>query len=173
MIETRRNSALDIEDSMAISIRTIISRIFIFPLLYRSTRWLLAIVFLYSGIAKLLDPKAFAVIIEAYGLIPDGLVMPVAVLLPLAEAITAVGLIWDVQGSLEIITALLVLFMMILGYGIHMGLDIDCGCFGPEDPEHRGFSSLRPALYRDMVMMAGIVYLYGWRYWHKHNKLER
>ncbi|MDO9265193.1 MAG: hypothetical protein Q7U02_14580, partial [Desulfosalsimonadaceae bacterium] len=73
-------------------------------------------------------------------------------------------------GSLEIITGLLVLFMAILEYGIRMGLDVDCGCFGVDDPEHRGFGSLRPALYRDMGMMAGIVYLYIWRYWQNRNK---
>jgi hypothetical protein len=136
---------------------------------YRLIRWALAVVFLYSGLSKLLDPEAFAAIINAYGLIPETWGMPVAVLLPLIESMTAVCLIWDVRGSLEIITGLLVLFMAILGYGIGMGLDVDCGCFGPDDPQHRGFSSLRPALYRDMVMMAGIIYLYSWRYWQKHN----
>ena len=41
------------------------------------------------------------------------------------------------------------LFMAILGYGISMGLDVDCGCFGPEDPESKAFHGLRAALYRD------------------------
>ena len=132
---------------------------------YRLIRWGLAVVFFYSGVSKLFDPEAFAVVINAYGLIPEAWGMPVAVLLPLLEAVTAIALIWDARGSLEIITGLLVVFMAILGYGIRMGLDVDCGCFGPDAPEHRGFAGLRPALYRDMVMMAGIAYLYIWRYW--------
>jgi uncharacterized membrane protein YphA (DoxX/SURF4 family) len=133
---------------------------------------MLAIVFLYSGVSKLFDPKAFAAIVEAYGLIPDAWAMPVAVALPLLEAIAALGLMWDVRGSLAVITGLIILFMAILGYGIHMGLDIDCGCFGPDDPEYRGFGSLRPALYRDIIMMLGIFYLYMWRYWKKYQKHE-
>ncbi len=44
-----------------------------------------------------------------------------------------------------------------------MGLDVDCGCFGAEDPEAEAFHGLRTALYRDLVMMAGIVFLYVWR----------
>jgi uncharacterized membrane protein YphA (DoxX/SURF4 family) len=144
--------------------------VFLSRLPYQFIRWFLAVIFLHSGVSKLFDPKAFAAIIEAYGLIPDVWAMPVAVALPLIESITAIGLICDIRGSLEVITGLLILFMLILGYGIHMGLDIDCGCFGIDDPEHRGFSSLRPALYRDIVMLLGIIYLYGWRYWQKYKQ---
>jgi uncharacterized membrane protein len=135
---------------------------------YQAIKWILAFVFLYSGLAKLMDPKAFAVIINAYGLIPEVLAMPAALLLTLLEIITAVGLIGNIRGSLETTTGLLILFMAILGYGIHMGLDIDCGCFGPNDPEHRGFKSLKPAFYRDMAMMMGIIYMYGWRFCQKY-----
>lgn len=130
---------------------------------YRSIRWFLSAVFLYSGISKLMDPKAFGVIIEAYGLIPEGWVMPVAVVLPALETIAAVGLIWDVRWSLEAISGLLIMFIMIVGYGLYMGLDVDCGCFGSDDPE-QAFSGLRSALYRDFVMLAGVFYLYACRF---------
>jgi hypothetical protein len=46
-----------------------------------------------------------------------------------------------------------------------LGLDIDCGCFGPEDPESRAYGGLRTALYRDLAMAAGVAYLYWWRRW--------
>jgi uncharacterized membrane protein YphA (DoxX/SURF4 family) len=131
---------------------------------YQTVRMLLAAVFLYSGVAKLLDPTSFAVIIESYGLVPESLILPVAIGLPAIEALAAIGLLLDIRGSLTFITGMLILFMAILAYGIWMGLDIDCGCFGPEDPEARAFHSLRPAIYRDVVMMIAIVYLYYWRY---------
>jgi hypothetical protein len=73
----------------------------------------------------------------------------------------------DIQGSLVVITGLLGFFMVILGYGIWMGLDVDCGCFGPDDPETRAFHGLRSALVRDMIMMLSIFYLYWSRYWLK------
>jgi rhodanese-related sulfurtransferase/uncharacterized membrane protein YphA (DoxX/SURF4 family) len=130
---------------------------------YRFTRWLLGVLFLYAGGSKLLDPQAFATLIDAYGIVPDPLVMPTAIGLPLLEAMAAVGLMADVRGSLATIGALLVLFMAILGYGIWMGLDVDCGCFGPEDPESRAYHGLRSALYRDIAMLAGVLYIYAWR----------
>jgi hypothetical protein len=91
------------------------------------------------------------------------MVMPVAVALPVVEVACGIGLLFDLEGSLAVLTGLLVLFIAILGYGIHMGLDIDCGCFGPEDPESMAFHGLRTTLYRDLVMLAGVVFLYGWR----------
>ena len=131
---------------------------------YRGLRWGLALVFLYAGALKLADPMAFAVIIEAYGLVPDALLMPLAVVLPLLEVMAAIGLVFDLRGSLATITGLLVLFIAVLGYGVWMGLDVDCGCFGPEDPEGRAYAGIRPALQRDFVLAGGVLMLYGWRY---------
>ena len=139
---------------------------------YRLIRWSLAVVFFYAGGAKLLDPLAFAVLIDSYGIVPDLLVMPAAIGLPLLEVIAAVGLMADIRGSLTAIGALLVVFMAILGYGIWMGLDVDCGCFGPEDPESRAYHGLRAALYRDYLMLAGVLYLYAWRAYRRRSPFK-
>lgn len=139
---------------------------------YRIIRMILAGIFLWSGLAKLLAPASFAVIIEAFGLIPESWVMPVALLLPALEVIAAVGLLMDIRGSLAVVSGMLILFITILLYGIQMGLDIDCGCFGPQDPESAAFHSLRLALYRDFVMMAGVIYLYIWRYYHLNRAFQ-
>ena len=127
---------------------------------YRLIRWFLSFVFLYAGATKLADPKAFAALIDAYGIVPDPLLMPVAIGLPLLEVVAAIGLAFDIRGSLAVITGLLAIFIAILIYGIRMGLDVDCGCFGPEDIESRAYHGLGEALYRDLIMGAGIVYLY-------------
>jgi uncharacterized membrane protein YphA (DoxX/SURF4 family) len=131
---------------------------------YRFIRWLLSIVFLYAGASKLADPQAFAALIEAYGIVPHPWLLPVAIGLPLLEVLAAVGLMADLRGSLSVITVLVAVFIGILVYGIRMGLDVDCGCFGPEDIESRAYHGLREALYRDVAMAAGIGYLYGWRF---------
>jgi uncharacterized membrane protein YphA (DoxX/SURF4 family) len=125
--------------------------------LYKSGRWVLGAVFIYAGSIKLLEPKTFAVLIDAYGIVPEGLLMPVSILLPALEVAAGIGLLFDIEGSLSVIAALLCLFIAILGYGIWMGLDVDCGCFGPQDPEAKAFHGLRQSLYRDLVMLAGIV----------------
>ena len=132
---------------------------------YRVMRWSLAVVFLYAGETKLADPRAFAALIDAYGIVPDALLMPVAVGLPALEVAAAIGLMADIRGSLAFISALLAVFIAVLACGIWMGLDVDCGCFGPEDIESRAYHGLREAFYRDVGMMAGIIYLYAGRYY--------
>lgn len=130
---------------------------------YRGVRMILACIFLWAGVVKILDPDSFAIILEAFDLLPQGWIMPVAVGLPVLEILAAIGLLFDVRGSLAAVAGLLVLFLAILWYGVWLGLDIDCGCFGPGDPEGEAYKGLRPALYRDLVMLAGVVYLYVWR----------
>ncbi len=98
-----------------------------------------------------MDPAAFLVVIDAFGILPEGFTGLVAYVLPVVEVSAGLALLFDVRGALETLGAMLLLFMAILGYGIFLGLDIDCGCFGPEDPESRAFGGLRSALYRDFV----------------------
>lgn len=132
--------------------------------LYHLIRAALAAVFIWSGFTKLIAPQSFSLVIEAYGLLPDALVYPAALGLSALELIAGVGLLFDSTSSLAVITALSMLFILVLSYGLYLGLDVDCGCFSPEDPEGQAHNGLRPALYRDLVMMAVIAYLYVWRY---------
>jgi hypothetical protein len=138
-------------------------KMILFDWTYKVLRWGLGAIFIYAGSAKLLAPEVFAVLIEAYGIVPESLLLPFAVALPVLEVAAGIGLLFDIDGSLAVITGLLVLFVAILGYGIRMGLDIDCGCFGPEDPESMAFHGLRTTFYRDLLMLAGAAFLYGWR----------
>ena len=132
--------------------------------LYKLARCFLGGIFIYAGSTKLLEPETFAVLIQAYGLVPDGLLLPVALALPALEVVAGLGLLFDIRGSLAITAGLLVLFMAVLGYGLWLGLDIDCGCFGPEDPESRAFHGLDTVLYRDLVLLVGVAFMYGWRH---------
>lgn len=129
------------------------------PLAERGIRWLLAGIFTYSGAIKLMDPHRFAEILSGFGLLPDALLFPAALLLPILELVAGVGLAFGLRGSLAAIAAMLVLFMAVLVYGIHLGLDIDCGCFGPEDPE-QAYKGLKNALFRDGIMTAAVLFLY-------------
>lgn len=131
---------------------------------YIAARLLLAGVFIYAGATKIASPEAFAKIISGYGLAPDWALMPLAVTLPLLEILAGLGLILDIRGSLAIITGLTLLFMAVLWHGLSMGLDIDCGCYAPGDPEAEAYHGLRQALVRDAVLLA----LCLWCYWHRH-----
>ncbi len=127
---------------------------------YFILRCILAAVFLYAGAGKLMDVQGFATVISGYGLLPDQLNYVAALVLPLAEIVIAFGLLWDVKGSLSSYSVLLLVFMAVLAHGINMGLDVDCGCFAPGDPEGEAYHSLREALLRDAFLLLGCGYLY-------------
>jgi hypothetical protein len=122
------------------------------------SRWGIALIFLGAGLPKAIDTKSFAGIISAYGLVPDDLVFPAAVIVPLVEIVIAACLLWNRPRAMQAAALMLLLFISVLGYGIFIGLDIDCGCFGPEDPEHSAFSGLRTALSRDVLMGIPVVF---------------
>ncbi|MCG8687154.1 MAG: hypothetical protein MI892_19905, partial [Desulfobacterales bacterium] len=82
------------------------------------------------------------------------------------------GILCDFRGSLSLIAGLLFFFLLVLGYGLHLGLDVDCGCFGAHDPEAEAFHGLRPALYRDLGMIAAVFYLFVWRWWRGHRPMS-
>ena len=142
-------------------------------LISRLGRFALALVFIYAGGTKLVDPASFAVIIEAYGILPEFLLLPVALGLPALEVAAGAGLIFGVRGSLPTVAGLLALFILVLGWGVHLGLDVDCGCFGPGDPEAEAFHGLRPTLYRDLAMLAGVAALAAWRRYRSPEALRR
>ena len=128
--------------------------------LYHGLRLGLACVFIYAGLIKLLDPRAFAHAIAQYDLIPEGLLPLVAVGLPALELLAGVGLIFEVRGSLTVIAVLLLIFLVILGYAVWQNLDIDCGCFTAEDLT--GQEGLKMAFRRDLIMIGATLFLY-WR----------
>ncbi len=147
----------------AASIRTILSS----PLLYQVLRIGLAGLFIYAGVIKLFDQKAFARIISAYGIVPEALLPIVAIGLPLLETVAGIALLFDLRGSLAVISGMLAIFILVLGFGVLKDLDVDCGCFGVEELVKQ--DSLRRALYRDLALIGIVVpYLYLYRRMHRH-----
>ncbi len=134
------------------------------PWIDRVSRWLLAGVMILAAVPKLFDPAAFAEVVGAYGLLPDFLLLPAAVLLPFLELLAAFLLIRGRVSGLWITVMLMLLFIAVLSYGIWLGLDIDCGCFGPDDKESSMFADLRIALVRDLLLCIPILYCFGYRY---------
>lgn len=121
-------------------------------------RFAVIIVFLAAALPKLFNISDFAAIINAYEMLPQDAVLPMAVCLPVVEIALAVGLFCNVRVSTYLSISLLIFFIAILSFAIYQGLDIDCGCFGPEDPEHQAFQGLRVAIVRDVVMILFLLY---------------
>ena len=129
----------------------------------RFCRWGIGLFFLAVAVPKLFDVTGFAAVIGAYGLLPEPFLVPIAVMLPVAEIAFAVGLMRNrLHGKIGI-TLLLLLFIAVLSYAIGIGLDIDCGCYGPNDPESRAFHGLKTALVRDIAMLLPLAFSF-WRH---------
>ena len=121
-------------------------------------RIILGSVFIYAGFIKLIDPKAFARVISLYDIVPENLLPFIAIGLPAIEFLAGLGLVLNVRGSLTTIFALLLMFSAVLAYGILHDLNIDCGCFTPEEINQR--DGLKVALYRDLIMIGGAFWLF-------------
>jgi len=135
-----------------------VKKILLSPLLYYVIRFVLGSIFVYAGFIKLIDPKTFAKAISQYDLVPESMLIPVAIGLPAIELLAGLGLIFAIRGSLSIIFGLLITFVIVLWYGILNNLSIDCGCFSPE--ELKSYTSLWHAFYQDLVMITAVIYLY-------------
>jgi len=148
-----------------------LKKLMVSPWIYRVVRVVLAGLFIYGGGFKLLDPKAFAATISVYNLVPEPFFPVVAIGLPLIEVLAGIGLLFDIRGSLATIFGLLALFVFVLWYGILKDLDVDCGCFGPE--ELAGQGKLWTAFYRDLVLVGLVVpFLYVSR-WMRERVIAR
>lgn len=95
-------------------------------------RFLIAALFLFAAVAKLLDPATFAQQIANYQLTPWPMTAGLAVLLPALELCVGICLLlgrWE-SGALLWTAILLTIFSGALVAAIARGLSIDCGCFG-------------------------------------------
>ena len=130
---------------------------------HRAVRLALAAAFIVAGALKLADVHAFVLTIKAFAILPPDAVKPVAVGLPVLEIVGGTLLAFDLPGGLAVIGGLLALFIGVVGNAIRQGLDIDCGCYGPGDPEGEVYHGLHTTLWRDLAMLAGVLYLSLWR----------
>lgn len=131
--------------------------------LSRAVRAALAVAFLAAGTLKLADVHAFALTIKAFAILPPATVAPVAVALPVLEILGGLLLLCNAPAGIFLIGGLLLLFIGIVANAIRQGLAIDCGCYGPGDPEGEVYHSLWPTLWRDLMMLAGLLYCLAWR----------
>lgn len=96
----------------------------------RFFHWPLALLFLYSGAIKLFRLPQFAQTVGDFGIVLDSFVQPTALMVCVIELGIAYALFQQKTWSM-LATAILILgFLGVLSYGLAIGLDIECGCFG-------------------------------------------
>lgn len=101
-------------------------------------RWVLGGLFLYAGVSKAMNPDGFMADLGKFQLLPELLVVPVAIYLPFLEILAGLALVTGIfcLGGLFLTKGMLLAFSVGLVSAWWRGLDITCGCFG------RGFGDL-------------------------------
>ena len=136
-----------------------ISRSSVFALL---ARLILAGIFFYAGFSKLETPRELAASIVEYRILPDSLVWPLAVGLPIFECNLAIMLVLGLRLRVAAlgITILCAMFTVAVAQSWARGLEINCSCFGE--------ASLTPIyliFLRDIALLALSLFLlrYSWK----------
>ena len=113
-------------------------------------RLILGGIFIYASIDKITHPFAFAKILYNYQLLPDILIFITAAILPWIELIAGLFLVSGIfpKTSSIILSILLIVFAIALGFNALRGLDVVCGCFSTSgesgDPVF--------LIFRDLIM---------------------
>jgi uncharacterized membrane protein YphA (DoxX/SURF4 family) len=102
-------------------------------------RFVLAVLFMWAAVPKIMDPNAFATAIDNYHFLPHVLVNLWGIVLPWVELTVGVILLLgpasdppydSVTEAAALVSALMYLsFVIALAAALARGLDIDCGCF--------------------------------------------
>ena len=99
-----------------------------------AARWALAALLLASGLHKAAGgPEEFAAVLETYDLLPQGALMPFAVVLPWLETLLGLSLAagYAVRAACACAGLMFLSFIGALGSTIMRGMKLDnCGCFG-------------------------------------------
>ena len=90
-------------------------------------------VFVWAGLSKITDVAMFTVTVGEFGLVWEPLLPVTAWLVIGVELLAGGGLWFGRRWAIAVAAGLVVVFLCVLGYGIILGLDIECGCFGAGD----------------------------------------
>src|SRR5467141_2271227 len=100
--------------------------------LWRIVDVIVAGIFIYAGVLKMVDPVQFANDIDNYKILPWPVSVALAFYLPWLEIFCGFALVvrFLYRGALSILTALILTFTFATVAAKVRGLDITCGCFG-------------------------------------------
>lgn len=122
-----------------------------------AVRVVLAAVLGYAGYAKFSQPPGLRnVAVSAYRIVPDALVSPMAVGLPVLEMALAAMILLGFATRLMAVCVGLLIVVFIAGIvsAWARGLSIDCGCFGGGGKVGRGQTHYLREILRDSGLLA-------------------
>ena len=118
-------------NQQTLSKKETIQKVLAHPWCFRIVRWLMAALFIYASIDKILHPAGFAESIYHYQVLPNIFIPPAALILPLVELLVGLLLItgfW-LPGAIGLLNLMLLTFFSALLFNTIRGLNVDCGCF--------------------------------------------
>jgi len=129
-----------------------ISHDVILTILYHFTRLVMAGVFIYASIDKIIHPDLFAEAVYNYQVLPGYLVNLTALILPWLELTLGTCLLINrwMAGASALAAMLMALFVGLIIFNLARGLDISCGCFSTA-PDEDPVTFL--TLARDLVLL--------------------
>jgi hypothetical protein len=129
------------------------------PWLTVRVQLLLGAVFIIAALPKIADPPSFSHMIYNYRMLPGPLVNAAGLFLPWFELLTGVALVLGLfrRTASAAIGALLLVFILAIGFNLIRGNPIDCGCFdvsaAGRSVEER-FQDMWGVVARDVGMLA-------------------
>lgn len=145
------------------------------PLLALLCRLILAVIFLYAAVEKIIDPQEFATAVYYYQLLPDIAINLMALVLPMLELFLAASLLAGiyVRGASFVTSILFLVFATALSINLARGMDISCGCFGKSSGNISWLYLIRDL---SLFLLSLCVFFFdrGWKYFlGSHSKFKR
>lgn len=107
-------------------------------------RWYLGVLFVGACLHKIADPRAFALDVATYDVLPLVVINVVAIVLPWVE-LAAGGMLLAgtrTRAAALLVTAMMLVFLVALLSALSRGLDMSCGCFASQGAEEHPISRL-------------------------------
>ena len=107
--------------------------------------------FLWTGVLKVRDPSLFLLNVRSFDLLRDPYAAWMALFLPWLEIFSGLAVITGVlrRGGLLLLNAALVVFLVAIVISWVRGIDLKCGCFGPDDKT----ANYVELILRDVVLL--------------------
>jgi uncharacterized membrane protein YphA (DoxX/SURF4 family) len=125
----------------------------------------LGAIFVAAALPKIADPPSFAHMIYNYRILPAALVNITALTMPWLELLTGLALVLGVwtRPARTIIAAMLLIFIVAIGFNLMRDNAIDCGCFdlsaAGKTHEER-LHDMRIVILRDIGMLLMVAQLW-------------
>ncbi len=142
------------------NLRMVILRERTSAILWRVLYYFIAMVLLFTGISKVIDPTPMIETMKAVFKVNENLLIIAATGLPLIEITLGLMLVLKIQTK-RMLLGVMVLFFVFFAFSIYgtvIGLNVDCGCFGNAVKSEFGITMIiRNLVFTTVALLLAIV----------------